>query len=296
MAYARVTGACYTAVVRDVHSCVQPVALPAKHPIPPPRRLRMTSLARVPILNKHGITSARGEIKPRNGPPLAPGEDVYAHAAASSCQLLASGERDMRRASRSAEAPLPRHAPGRPRSLCRMCVAPRHAIARTRAADAVDDAPSAESHLARHSPRRARPLLPAHALVWRTTRARREPFAQRLSRFLRSSMRCCLQAKPAALPSSYGRRIAPSDPQTPEALNAELCELAALKPTPDRRARVEALLGHKWEGVQTVAAQVLATWGGLESVAALRAWLAELTSARTPGRRVVSPRKPSPHA
>jgi hypothetical protein len=59
-------------------------------------------------------------------------------------------------------------------------------------------------------------------------------------------------------------------------LNAELRDLAALKATPERRARVEALLNHKWEGVQTVAARVLATWGGPESVAALRAWLAEL--------------------
>ena len=84
------------------------------------------------------------------------------------------------------------------------------------------------------------------------------------------------KAKRKPCPRSYGRRIAPSDPQTPEALNAELRDLAALKPTPERRARVEALLGNKWEGVQTVAAQVLATWGGSESAAALRAWLADL--------------------
>jgi hypothetical protein len=36
------------------------------------------------------------------------------------------------------------------------------------------------------------------------------------------------------------------------------------------------MLDHKWEGVQTVAAQVLGQWGGQESVAALRAWLARL--------------------
>lgn len=36
------------------------------------------------------------------------------------------------------------------------------------------------------------------------------------------------------------------------------------------------MLDHKWEGVQTVAAHVLGAWGGTESVAALRGWLARL--------------------
>jgi hypothetical protein len=61
-----------------------------------------------------------------------------------------------------------------------------------------------------------------------------------------------------------------------ENINARLRALAALKPTTERRAEVEAMLDNKWEGVQTVAAQVLGSWGGRESVAALRTWLARL--------------------
>ena len=48
------------------------------------------------------------------------------------------------------------------------------------------------------------------------------------------------------------------------------------RPSADRRAEVEALLEHKWEGVQTVAGRVLGTWGGPESVVALRRWLLRL--------------------
>jgi hypothetical protein len=45
--------------------------------------------------------------------------------------------------------------------------------------------------------------------------------------------------------------------QSREAINARLRALGRQKPTMERRAEVEALLGHKWEGVQTVAAHVL---------------------------------------
>jgi hypothetical protein len=64
--------------------------------------------------------------------------------------------------------------------------------------------------------------------------------------------------------------------QSPEVINARLRALGRQKPTMERRAEVEALLGHKWEGVQTVAAHVLGEWGGVESVAALRRWLSLL--------------------
>ena len=64
--------------------------------------------------------------------------------------------------------------------------------------------------------------------------------------------------------------------QSLEAINARLRALGRQKPTMERRTEVEALLGHKWEGVQTVAAHVLGEWGGAESVAALRRWLSLL--------------------
>lgn len=66
--------------------------------------------------------------------------------------------------------------------------------------------------------------------------------------------------------------------QNPEAINARLRALALGKPTAERRAHaeVEVFLGHKWEGVQTVAARVLGGWGGVESVVALRRWLLRL--------------------
>jgi hypothetical protein len=71
----------------------------------------------------------------------------------------------------------------------------------------------------------------------------------------------------------YGQAINPPETQSPEAINARLRALGRQKPTTERRAEVEALLEHKWEGVQTVAARVLGEWGGVESVAALRRWL-----------------------
>jgi HEAT repeat protein len=51
--------------------------------------------------------------------------------------------------------------------------------------------------------------------------------------------------------------------------------LARNKPTPKSRAEVEALLRSKWTGVQVSAANVLAEWGGPDSVAALRRWLSD---------------------
>ena len=41
----------------------------------------------------------------------------------------------------------------------------------------------------------------------------------------------------------------------------------------ERRSEIEAALAHKFEGVQSVAAQVLGQWGGRESIPALRQWL-----------------------
>lgn len=43
--------------------------------------------------------------------------------------------------------------------------------------------------------------------------------------------------------------------------------------TPEAMAEVTKALLHKREGVQSVAAQVLGTWGGRESVTLLRSWL-----------------------
>jgi HEAT repeat protein len=43
--------------------------------------------------------------------------------------------------------------------------------------------------------------------------------------------------------------------------------------TPEARKEIMTALESKWEGVQAVAAKVLAIWGGRESVDALRAWL-----------------------
>ncbi|MFN8635084.1 MAG: hypothetical protein U0893_14605 [Chloroflexota bacterium] len=44
-------------------------------------------------------------------------------------------------------------------------------------------------------------------------------------------------------------------------------------PTPSARCEVERYLFNKWHGLQVVAAQVIARWGGPESVVALREWL-----------------------
>jgi HEAT repeat protein len=52
-----------------------------------------------------------------------------------------------------------------------------------------------------------------------------------------------------------------------------LKEFGSRSATPEAREEIMAALESKWEGVQAVAAKVLAIWGGRESVAALRAWL-----------------------
>ena len=57
-----------------------------------------------------------------------------------------------------------------------------------------------------------------------------------------------------------------------QAIKVHLADLARNKPTTKRRDEVEVLLGHKWTGVQVQAANVLAAWGGPESVSALRRW------------------------
>jgi len=49
--------------------------------------------------------------------------------------------------------------------------------------------------------------------------------------------------------------------------------LAREPPTPEQRARVGDALRSKFEGVQSVAAQVLAAWGDRTSVETLRSWL-----------------------
>ncbi len=53
----------------------------------------------------------------------------------------------------------------------------------------------------------------------------------------------------------------------------ELRDLGRKIETPASRERVESALAHKCEGVQVVAAKILADWGGPESVVALRSWL-----------------------
>jgi hypothetical protein len=65
-------------------------------------------------------------------------------------------------------------------------------------------------------------------------------------------------------------------------LVAELRALGAKKPTPERRAIVRDALFDKREGVQSVAAQVLGSWGGQETVADLRLWLARLDERHDP--------------
>ena len=57
------------------------------------------------------------------------------------------------------------------------------------------------------------------------------------------------------------------------ALAARLWSLAEQAPTPALRDEVIAGLRHKREGIQSIAAQVLGTWGGRESVETLRQWL-----------------------
>ena len=58
-------------------------------------------------------------------------------------------------------------------------------------------------------------------------------------------------------------------------LSEYLRMLGERRPTPEVRAEVNAALNHKREGIQSVAAQVLANWGGRESLVALRTWLGD---------------------
>jgi hypothetical protein len=69
-------------------------------------------------------------------------------------------------------------------------------------------------------------------------------------------------------------RLLPMDEM--QRLGERMRNLARGKPTPGRRAEVEACLEHKWEGIQVQAARVLGAWGGPESAAALRRWLERL--------------------
>jgi HEAT repeat protein len=52
-----------------------------------------------------------------------------------------------------------------------------------------------------------------------------------------------------------------------------LRELGAKRPTPEARTEVVAALSSKWEGVQAVAAEVLAGWGDRDCVEHLRGFL-----------------------
>jgi HEAT repeat protein len=54
---------------------------------------------------------------------------------------------------------------------------------------------------------------------------------------------------------------------------SDLRSLASLKPTPERLAKITAALDSKFEGIQSVALQVLGQWGGTESVDLLRKFL-----------------------
>jgi HEAT repeat protein len=58
-----------------------------------------------------------------------------------------------------------------------------------------------------------------------------------------------------------------------QAYAVHLRSLGELSPTSARRAEVTEALHHKWEGIQSIAAQVLGRWAGHESIEALRTWL-----------------------
>ena len=60
-----------------------------------------------------------------------------------------------------------------------------------------------------------------------------------------------------------------------KAYAVHLRSLGELSPSPERRAEVAEALHHKWDGIQSVAAQVLGQWGGRESLAVIRAWLTD---------------------
>jgi HEAT repeat protein len=57
------------------------------------------------------------------------------------------------------------------------------------------------------------------------------------------------------------------------AVTERLRSLGAKRPTPEARSEVVAALSSKWEGVQAVAAEVLAGWGDRECVGHLRQFL-----------------------
>jgi HEAT repeat protein len=57
------------------------------------------------------------------------------------------------------------------------------------------------------------------------------------------------------------------------AVTERLRSLGAKRPTPESRAEAVAALSSKWEGVQAVAAEVLAGWGDRECVGHLRQFL-----------------------
>ena len=57
---------------------------------------------------------------------------------------------------------------------------------------------------------------------------------------------------------------------------SHLRAIGAEPPTPERWNEVTAALESKFEGIQVVAARVLATWGGRAAVETLRPWLVKL--------------------
>lgn len=72
-----------------------------------------------------------------------------------------------------------------------------------------------------------------------------------------------------------------------EQISERLHWLRTVKATRDRRAEAEALLDSKWEGVQVLAGQVLAAWGGRDSIAPLRSWLERILG--QPDARIIRP-------
>src|SRR5688572_16655764 len=70
--------------------------------------------------------------------------------------------------------------------------------------------------------------------------------------------------------------MAPTTPTHLSEMVQHIRALGAGPPTPEVRVAVESYLFSKWQGIQVVAGRVLATWGGRESVDALRAWLLRL--------------------
>jgi hypothetical protein len=57
--------------------------------------------------------------------------------------------------------------------------------------------------------------------------------------------------------------------------SSDLRSLAGQKPTPERLAMISAALDSKFDGIQSVALQVLGKWGGTESVDLLRDFLSQ---------------------